>query len=179
MTVVEGWFGNVRLTQANFSCNAIPECIKRVIVEQVCVNRTAYLVYKDSEGKPLERPSVIGNKTEGALIEMVKDWGFEYDEVKDAVFDATRDRIFAFNSDKKRSTAVIHRPDGSVRLFCKGASEWLMQDCSMWVDKDGHCQPMTARKKKELDNLILEMANLALRTLVLAHKVRFRYFTPL
>ena len=103
---------------------------------------------------------------------MAKEWGFDEEKVKNLMFDQTRDQIFAFNSDKKRSTAVVHRPDGSVRLFCKGASECLLQDCSMWVDKDGYCRPMTAGKMKELDALILEMSSNALRTLVLAHKVR-------
>ena len=171
MTVVAGWFGNTALTQETFSSDKMSASIKTVIGEHICLNRSAYLVHTDAEGKKLDRPSVIGNKTEGALIEMAAEWGYDYEKVCPALFDHTKDQIFAFNSDKKRSTAVIHRPDGSVRLFCKGASEWIMQDCTTWLDKSGISEPMTPAKKKELEALILDMANLALRTLVLAHKV--------
>ena len=171
MTVVAGWFGNIVLTQDNYSANSIPECVQKTIAEHACISRTAYLVHTDAEGRPLNRPAVIGNKTEGALIEMAKEWGFDEEKVKNAMFDQSKDQIFAFNSDKKRSTTVIHRPDGSVRMFCKGASEWVIKDCTTWLDNDGNCRPMTSDKLNELDNLILGMANLALRTLVLTHKV--------
>ena len=174
MTVVAGWFGNISLNQESFSTTEIPVDVKKVIALHVSINRTAYLVHTDAEGKPLDRPTVIGNKTEGALIEMITTWGFDYENIKQTLFDVTRgDQIFAFNSDKKRSTAVIHRSDGSVRLFCKGASEWLLKDCSMWLDPGGVCRPMTRAKKAELEKIILDMANLSLRTLVLAHKVLF------
>ena len=105
---------------------------------------------------------------------MVAGWGFNYETVKQALFDPAKDQIFAFNSDKKRSTAVIHRSDGSVRLFCKGASEWVLKDCTMWLSAGGVTQGMTSGKIAELEKLILDMANLALRTLVLAHKVILR-----
>jgi magnesium-transporting ATPase (P-type) len=60
------------------------------------------------------------NKTEGALINMARGWGFDYDKLKDDNFNEAVDRVFSFNSDKKRSTAIAHRKDGSVRLYCKG-----------------------------------------------------------
>lgn len=170
MTVVEGWFGDCRYTQESFPKAQIPETVLRTIVEQVCINRTAYLIMKDPEGKTLDRPQVIGNKTEGALIMMVKSWGFDYEAVKFSNFDDVRDRVYAFNSGKKRSTAVIHRPDGSVRIYCKGASEWIIKDCTMFMEREGRALPMTPAKRNEIEQLILNMADQALRTLVLAHK---------
>lgn len=170
MTVVEGWFADVVYDQEDFVSKPMLDSVKRVIVEQVAMNRTAYLVYKDQDGKPLDRPSIIGNKTEGALIMMIKGWGFDYEEFKNNNFKEGFDKIFAFNSAKKRSTAVVHRSDGSVRLYCKGASEWIVKDCSHYLGNDGVPKPFNDEKKGSMDGIILSMADKALRTLCLAHK---------
>jgi magnesium-transporting ATPase (P-type) len=171
MTVVEGWFGNVRLVQDNFKgVELLPHPIRIVIAEHIAVNRTAYVITKDENGDDLDRPAIIGSKTEGAMLMLVSEWGYDPDQLQSIIFDDKRDKLFAFNSAKKRSTCVIHRTDGSVRLFCKGASELLLQDCCMFMDENASCQPMTKGKRKELDEVIHNMATQALRTLVLAHK---------
>ena len=169
MTVVEGWFGDVIYDQEEFASKFLPDQVKRIVVEQVSMNRTAYLVYKDQDGKVLDRPSIIGNKTEGALIMMIKSWGFDYDDFKNQHFNADVDKTYAFNSAKKRSTAVVHRADGSVRVYCKGASEWILKDCTHFLTKDGE-RPMNEAKKTDLEKTILSMADKALRTLCLAHR---------
>jgi len=170
MTVVEGWFGNAIFDQDAFVKADIPSVTKTLIGEHVCLNRTAYLITKNESGELLHKPLVIGNKTEGALVMMVQNWGFDYELVKSELFNATVDRVYAFNSGKKRSTAVIHRRDGSVTVFCKGASEWIIKDCTSYTDEKGVSQKMTSSKIEELNNHILKMADMALRTLVLAHR---------
>ena len=171
MTAVEGWFGDIVYGESEFIGGDIPPVIKRIVAEHVCINRVAYLLQKDNfDGKVQSRPQIIGNKTEGALLLMARSWGFDYVEVMKRVFDDDTDKVFAFNSSKKRSTAVIHRPDGSVRLFCKGASELLLKDCTMYLGKDGKVYPMSNSKREQLQNHILNMAQRALRTLLIAHK---------
>lgn len=171
MTVVEGWFGDNIFNQDEFVNPSMSETVKSIISEQVSVNRTAYLVYKDPDGKPLDRPMIIGNKTEGALIIMIKNWGLDYEEVRNKVFFEDKgDKVYSFNSAKKRSTAIIHKPDGSIRLYCKGASEWILKDCTHILSKNGTSVPLTEEKRKDLERHILSMAENALRTLCLAHK---------
>ncbi len=170
MTVVEGWFANSIFNQDEFQRASIMESVKKLIVEHVSCNRSAYLVRVDQEGKALEKPIIIGNKTEGALIMMIQSWGFAYDEVFDSVFDTSKDRVFSFNSAKKRSTAIVHQKDGTVRLFCKGASEWILKDCTHFTDRNGSVLPLTEEKRGQLERHILSMAENALRTLCLAHK---------
>lgn len=97
-------------------------------------------------------------------------WGKDYDNMKADNFDEKKDKIYSFNSEKKRSTCIINRKDGSVRIYCKGASEWIIKDCSHFTGKDGKPQPMTEEKRASLVAAIDDMANNALRTLVLAHK---------
>ena len=82
MTVVEGWFSNTKTNQDNFKQLDISQKAKTFIMEQSCINRLAYLIYKDPDGKLLDRPQIIGNKTEGALIEMVASWGYDYEAEK-------------------------------------------------------------------------------------------------
>jgi len=170
MTVVEGFFGDVVYDQEEFISKQIPDVVKRVIVEQCSINRTAYLVYKDAEGRMLDRPAIIGNKTEGALIMMIKSWGFDHEELKNNNFKEGLDKIYSFNSAKKRSTAIVHRADGSVRLYCKGASEWITKDCSHFLNNNGQYEPMNESKRVFIDQVINTMADKALRTLCLAHR---------
>jgi magnesium-transporting ATPase (P-type) len=172
MTVVEGLFGDVVYNQEEFQSPSMNEGVRQFIVEHVSCNRNAYLVYKDKDGKPLDgnRPMIVGNKTEGALILMIKAWGFDYQKVRAEVFHEGKDKVFSFNSAKKRSTTINFRSDGSVRLFCKGASEWVLKDCTHITDRNGQPIPLTEEKRLFLEQHILSMAENALRTLVLTHK---------
>lgn len=170
MTVVEGWFADTVFDQENFSRQKLSQPVMKRITEQVSINRTAYLVHKDAEGKELDRPMIIGNKTEGALILMINSWGFNHEEIKEREYHDGLDRVFQFNSAKKRSTAVLHRPDGSVTIYCKGATEWILKDCTHMLDVQGNVVPLTEEKRSFLEQHINTMADNALRTLCLAHK---------
>lgn len=176
MTVTEGWFADIKYDADQFDtksdkANGIPATIKQLLAEQISINRTAYLVYKDKMGKDLYKPNIIGNKTEGALIFMIRSWGFDYEEVHKQTYDQAKDKVFAFNSGKKRSTAVVHKKDETVVIYCKGASEWILKDCTHFLDQQGTKQTMTSSKRADLDKVINGMASNALRTLCLAHKV--------
>eukprot|EP01041_Mallomonas_annulata_P004761 gene4761-9467_t len=176
MTVVEGWFADKTYTEAEFTSTTntmssqLSPAVKELIVQNVSVNRVAYLMYKDAEGKELYRPNVIGNKTEGALLCMVRSWGIDFENVKSTVYNEINDKIFGFNSSKKRSTVVLHRPDGSVRVYVKGATEWVLCDCTHVLCVDGTKRVLDEATKKTLNQCINRMASGALRTLLLAHK---------
>ena len=169
MTVVEGWFAGKQVDQDGFKSLSPSAAVKEMLGHHVAINRTAYLILVDKQSRPLHRPDVIGNKTEGALIIMCRDWGYDYDEVKGRIFNHDKDKVFSFNSDKKRSTGVLHLPNGTVRLYVKGASEWILKDCTHWSDESCVPQCMTKAKVAELDALITNMAERALRTLCLSH----------
>lgn len=169
MTVVEGFFGDTVYDQDEFARGAMNEDVRRVIVEQVSLNRNAYLVYKDKDGNPLNRPLIIGNKTEGALMLMIQKWGFDYEKVHSELWHEDTDRIFSFNSAKKRSTCVTLRSNG-VRVYVKGASEWVLKDCTKLLTKTGQVAALTDEKRAQVERCILAMAENALRTLVLAHR---------
>ena len=188
MTVVEGWFGDNEISDEQFDKDsmALDDDLKNIIAEQCSINRTAYLIFTDAKAeeqtenanetdaatKSVAAPvaTVIGNKTEGALINMIRAWGYDYDDMKAKNFNQKTDRIFSFNSDKKRSSAVIVRADGTVRVYCKGAAETLLEDCLHYRNKNGQKVVINKETKLKLERKINGMAERALRTLLLCHK---------
>ena len=66
---------------------------------------------------------------------MAQQWGSEYTDVQAAQYDSHRGdkvliilaienclyaQVFAFNSNKKRSTAIVHKGNNVVRVYVKG-----------------------------------------------------------
>ena len=172
MTVVEGWFGNVNVEDTTIlkePVKWISPKLKHALLQNSSINRTAYLVEKNENGVILENPMVIGNKTEGALINMIRSWGEDYEKINLEQFHESTDKIFPFDSTKKRSTAVVFNVDGTVRLYVKGATEVLLNDCEYYTDSDGERKQMDATMRSNLFFKINSMAKRALRTLLLAH----------
>ena len=172
MTVVEGWFGTVEVDDVDVlkePVKWISPRLKNAIVQNSGINGTAYLVQKNEKGEILENPLVIGNKTEGALINLIRSWGEDYERIRREQFNEETDKIFPFDSTKKRSTAIVFNHDGTVRLYVKGATEVLLNDCGYYMDTDGEKKLMDASMKSHIDFKINSMAKKALRTLMLAH----------
>jgi len=182
MTVVAAWTAD-SLLLTNKNPILPPASLQSILTENISVNRSAYLVLHDTQGQLLARPTVVGSKTEGALILLIRGWGFNYETVQANSFCTDTDRVFPFNSEKKRSTAVLLRATETAtsvgaskavkvgpRLYCKGASEYVLRDCSMYIDGDGLPQVISLTKRRELEQVLQSMADSALRTLCLAHR---------
>jgi len=126
-------------------------------------------VFKDSQGKDLHAPRCTGNKTEGAPTGTCRAWGTEYEAVTKENPSPEKDKVHALSSGKKRSTAVLFRKDGSVRACAKGASEWILKDCTRVTSASGGEDLVTPDKTRQVEDLVEGMASEALRTLLLAH----------
>ena len=50
---------------------------------------------------------------------LIASQGFEYDNMRQKMFNEKTDRVFSFNSAKKRSTTVVHLDNGRVRVYVK------------------------------------------------------------
>ena len=162
--VVEGWFGNKIINSSKDLIGEISKPIKDVIMEQIAINRTAYLVLKEGD----DRPVIVGSKTEGAFLLLIKDWG----TVMDAPVNTSANSMnWPFDSAKKRSTAINTLVSGKIRLYCKGASEAVLKDCTMILESDGVTKTvLTDSERTKIEEHIRNMNNRALRTLCLAHK---------
>jgi calcium-translocating P-type ATPase len=172
MTVVAGWFAGKFYDKEEFSDvkKMLSEKVITCITDQTSLNRECDIRWTDTENKPLEKgPEITGSKTESALMIMAYNWGIHYMDVLKKKFNTNRDKFFPFNSEKKRSTCLIEMPDGTIRIFVKGASEWILKDATALMDHDGNVTDLTPSKLDELNECILSMARQALRTLTLAH----------
>lgn len=75
-------------------------------------------------------------------------------------------QVYGFTSAKKMASVLVNRGDGTLRLYNKGASEWVLDVCTHLHEADGSRVPLTEARKTELLLTVTEMASRGLRTLV-------------
>lgn len=151
---------------------ALKSNLRDALSVNVAVNSAANVLFTGEDGKPLPRPKIVGSATEGALLLMIHGWGLKFTELKERHFDKATDVILPFNSAKKRATAIIRRggDGGGVRVLVKGATEWVLADCTHYTTADGSPAPLTPAMRQRLEAQVLTMADKALRTLCIAHR---------
>ena len=122
--------------------------LSRVIAEGIAVNSTAQL-----ETVSGEKPKVLGNPTEGALLLWLTSQGLDYTKLKSAV-DVVEE--LPFSTENKFMTTVISDSTGTETLYVKGAPEIVMSLCRTMPD---------GVSRADVDALLLGYQNQAMRTL--------------
>lgn len=89
-----------------------------LIETAIAVNSTAQLDLSDPE-----RPTVLGNPTEGALLLWMRAAGVDYRAIRES---AKVIRELPFTTERKYMATVIAEPDSRERLFVKGAPEIVL-----------------------------------------------------
>mmetsp|Transcript_24381 Transcript_24381/g.23984 ORF Transcript_24381/g.23984 Transcript_24381/m.23984 type:complete len:103 (+) Transcript_24381:1471-1779(+) len=81
-------------------------------------------------------------------------------------------KMIPFNSDTKKMTVVLElEPEKMVRIFTKGASENIIDDCTSYIEKDQKQVEIDLSKREHLKDVVLkQMAKKALRTIALGYK---------
>lgn len=125
---------------------------REVIEEGIAVNSTAQL---DLSG---DKPAVLGNPTEGALLLWLNKQGVDYKVLKDK---AQVVEELPFTTERKYMATVVDSADGRRILYVKGAPEIVF----------GMCADTTGVSKTEIDAQLLEYQNMAMRTLGFAYQV--------
>ena len=173
MTMVKGVFAD---TRCDDTINRVPVMINKkaleIILEGIACCSTAKII----PGESGKRAQIIGNKTEAALILLAKSAWTPNDDVDKRREDANfgkdgGSRLFPFSSAKKRmSVLVTKRGIKGWTLFHKGAAEIVLQSCSTYLDIDGSEKKITAKKRKEFEQVIKDFASDALRCVAVAHR---------
>ncbi|ORZ01385.1 PMCA-type calcium-translocating P-type ATPase [Syncephalastrum racemosum] len=180
MTVVAAALGNfLRFTQNadEKECemdiqnvrNKTPKPVLDLLTQAIATNSTAFEGL-DEKGES----SIVGNKTETALLTFSLDYGAEH-------FHSVRERykveqVFPFSSDRKAMATVIHTDDGMLRGHFKGAAEILLDKCSQIVDGQDasgtqvNQRKLTADDRTQLEAVIQDYASRSLRTLAIAYR---------
>ncbi len=122
--------------------------LSHVIAEGIAVNSTAQL-----EAVSGEKPKVLGNPTEGALLLWLASQGLDYTKLKSAV-DVVEE--LPFSTENKFMATVISDSTGTETLYVKGAPEIVMSLCRTMPD---------GVSRADVDALLLGYQNQAMRTL--------------
>ncbi len=138
----------MQVYKSNFFGNPDDE----VLYEGIAVNSTAQL---DMSG---DKPEVLGNPTEGALLLWLNERGVDYSKMRG---DAVRVEELPFSTERKYMATVVKSAGGSEILYVKGAPEIIFS----------LCKDTSGVTKEEIDAQLLEYQNQAMRTLGFAYQV--------
>ena len=138
----------MQVYKTNFFGNPSDE----VITEGIAVNSTAQL---DMSG---DKPEVLGNPTEGALLLWLQRRGADYQTLRR---DAVRVAELPFTTERKYMATVVRSATGHNILYVKGAPEIVY----------AMCRNTAGVSKDEVDALLLDYQNQAMRTLGFAYQV--------
>ncbi|XP_043103773.1 plasma membrane calcium-transporting ATPase 3a isoform X4 [Puntigrus tetrazona] len=129
---------------------------------------TSKIMAADKEGG---LPKQVGNKTECSLLGLVLDLKQDYQAVREQIPEEKLYKVYTFNSVRKSMSTVIQMPDGSFRLYSKGASEILLKKCSFILGGDGEARAFRPRDRDEMVKKVIEpMACDGLRTICIAYR---------
>lgn len=143
-----------------------------------------------------DRPVIIGNKTEAALLALAQSgWSHQDDtERRRAAANFGEEggsRLLPFSSSRKRMTVLVNKgkpppatpspgvatrsskkgdSGGSWTLYHKGAAEVILANCKYYMDINGTEKELSDSKRAEFVQLIDDFASDALRCVALAHR---------
>jgi len=169
MTVVQACFaGQVADKGPTEGLNGLGASAREVLVQGLSLNTTASLSVADVH--PDGTAKVIGNKTEGAMLLLLKACGEEPSELRASLTDDAT-VLFPFSSTKKRMSVVVKKGAGSGRrCLTKGAAEAIVERCSSQLTPSGDVKAMTAPERKKMLGLVSAWASQSFRVIALAHK---------
>lgn len=159
MTVVEGWFHGKKFTKTPQRSELI-DSVANDIILNASLNSKAFLIEENSQ------ITFVGNRTECALLMLVRNWGQDYHQIRQQYLE-NMVKVYGFNSAKKMASVIVNAP--SMKIYNKGAAEMVLELCTRYMDEDGSMKRMTDDKRSELLNHIQMMASRGLRTLALTY----------
>lgn len=77
-------------------------------------------------------------------------------------------QLYGFSSAKKMASVLV-RQDGKLRLYNKGAAEWVLRRCVSLHNQYGEVVAMTEELREELMQVVTEMASRGLRCICLTY----------
>lgn len=129
----------------------LPENDINIIYQGIAVNSTAEL---DRSG---DRPRVLGNPTEGALILWLDSQGLDYAKLRSEVVVVEE---LPFNTERKYMATVVENRDGRRMLYVKGAPEKIF----------AMCRNHSGMTQEQADKLLSAYQEQAMRTLGFAYQ---------
>ncbi|WP_314895316.1 calcium-translocating P-type ATPase, PMCA-type, partial [uncultured Capnocytophaga sp.] len=131
---------------------------EKLIAESMAVNSTAYLDFTDKD-----KPSVLGNPTEGALLLWLYGKGTNYLPIRE---ESEVLQQLTFSTERKYMATLVQSPTlGKPMLYVKGAPEIVMTFCH----EGGKF--LSDISQADFEAKLLQYQNQAMRTIGFAYKV--------
>ena len=109
---------------------------------------------------------LIGDPTETALVQFGLDHSFD---VREALKEEPRVAELPFDSERKLMSTIHKEADGKYFVAVKGAPDQLLKRVTC-IEENGHVREITADEKKAILAVNKELAQKALRVLMMAYK---------
>ena len=130
------------------------DVLSDIVAEGIAANSTAQLDLENPE-----RPQVLGNPTEGALLLWLRSQGKDYRELKNKIVPLQE---IPFSTERKYMATVVKNADGRQILYVKGAPEIVFGMCAEYPE---------GVTKEGVDAQLLAYQQQAMRTLGFAYQV--------
>ncbi|XP_059572013.1 plasma membrane calcium-transporting ATPase 2 isoform X6 [Alligator mississippiensis] len=169
MTVVQAYIGDVYHKEIP-DPEAIPAKTLELLVNAIAVNSayTTKILPPEREGG---LPRQVGNKTECGLLGFVLNLKQDYQPIRNLIPEEKLYKVYTFNSVRKSMSTVIKMPDGSFRMYSKGASEIVLKKCSRILNAAGEPRIFRPRDRDEMIKKVIEpMACDGLRTICIGYR---------
>lgn len=135
--------------------------VAQLMEEGIAVNSTAFLDFSDAK-----KVKVIGNPTEGALLLWLFDNNVDFVRIRDNVKIIKQ---LPFTTRYKYMATVVRTNEHNRNiLYVKGAPEYMMKRSTVVMMRDHYADIETV--KPEVERLLAEYQNKAMRTLGFAYK---------
>ena len=110
--------------------------------------------------------------TDKAMLKLMDRWGFTTKIMREKYPMTKESTRFQFDSTRKRISTIVEDKSLSYskRMFTKGASETIIENCTHYLDKDGSEKEISDAMRTELGGIIIQYAEKALRTIGLAYR---------
>ncbi|XP_065407309.1 plasma membrane calcium-transporting ATPase 2 isoform X6 [Chrysemys picta bellii] len=169
MTVVQVYIGDAHYKEIP-DPDSIPRKTLDLLVNAIAINSayTTKILPPEKEGG---LPRQVGNKTECGLLGFVLQLKQDYQPVRNLIPEEKLYKVYTFNSVRKSMSTVVKMPDGSFRMYSKGASEIVLKKCSRIVNAAGEIRVFRPRDRDEMVKKVIEpMACDGLRTICIAYR---------
>ncbi|XP_004068702.1 plasma membrane calcium-transporting ATPase 2 isoform X7 [Oryzias latipes] len=169
MTAVQCYIGDVHYKKIP-DPGVLPPKSLDLLINAIAINSayTTKILPPDKEGG---LPKQVGNKTECGLLGLILELKRDYQPIRNQIPEEKLYKVYTFNSVRKSMSTVIKLPDGSFRMYSKGASEIVLKKCSHILNEVGELRVFRPRDKDEMVKKVIEpMACEGLRTICVAYR---------
>ncbi|XP_051532283.1 plasma membrane calcium-transporting ATPase 2 isoform X5 [Myxocyprinus asiaticus] len=169
MTAVQCYVADVHYKEIP-DPSSIPPKTLDTLVNAISLNSayTTKILPPDKEGG---LPKQVGNKTECGLLGLVRDLKRDYQTVRNQIPEEKLYKVYTFNSVRKSMSTIIKLPDGSFKMYSKGASEIILKKCTRIMNEVSEPRIFKPRDRDEMVKKVIEpMACDGLRTICVAYR---------